>query len=165
MRRRPERFATVLLLLFSFFLSTVTVAAQSPNGNWSRLTSVAAGTKLSVKLKSGKTLNGTLNSISDTTMSLQVKNAPVEVKREDVRTVHELRNKSAGKAVLIGAAIGAGAGTALGVIADSNDDDTFFEVKNEVIAGMAVVGAGIGALAGFFVGRSGSKRVLLYESK
>jgi hypothetical protein len=30
---------------------------------------------------------------------------------------------------------------------------------------MAVLGAGVGALAGYFIGRSGSKRVLIYEAK
>jgi hypothetical protein len=30
---------------------------------------------------------------------------------------------------------------------------------------MAILGAGVGALGGFLIGRSGKKRVLLYEAK
>jgi membrane protein DedA with SNARE-associated domain len=49
------------------------------------------------------------------------------------------------------------------VAADSNDEG--LELRNSITAGMAVLGAGVGALAGYFIGRSGSKRVLIYEAK
>ena len=94
---------------------------------------------------------------------MNAKDGAVEIKRDDVRTVREVIKKGSGaKGVLIGTAVGAGAGTALGVAGDLTDDG--LEVKNGVVAGLAVVGAGIGALAGYFIGRSGSKRVLVYEA-
>jgi hypothetical protein len=65
---------------------------------------------------------------------------------------------------LIGAGIGAGVGAALGIAGDQNEND-FFETKDSITAGVVVVAAGIGALTGFLIGRSGKKRVLLYESK
>src|SRR4029077_14560818 len=107
---------------------TVTVQGQTNDqmNNWSRVAAVSSGAKLSVKLKTGKTLNGTLRSASDSGLSLTVKNSQVEVKREEVATVHEVVKKSsATKATLIGTGVGAGVGAAAGGIASANDDSGF----------------------------------------
>lgn len=162
MRNFPRLFV-VFGLVASLLLSTVTVAAQGQINDWSKVTAVASGSNLQVKLKSGKTIKGSLSSVTDSGLSLTVKNAPVEIKREEVRTIHEVIKKGGGgKGALIGSAVGAGAGAGLGVVADSTDNA--LEVHNGVTAGLAVVGAGVGALAGYFIGRSGSKRVLIYEA-
>lgn len=163
MRSLLNLFVT-LIVIASLLLATVTVAAQSQANDWSKLAALASGANLQVKLKNGKTIKGTLSSVSDSGLSLTVKNAPVEIKREEVSTIHEVVKKSGGgKGALIGSAVGAGAGAGLGVAADANDDG--LEVHNGVTAGLAVVGAGVGALAGYFIGRSGSKRVLIYKAK
>lgn len=163
--RKLSRPFVVIGLVASLLLSTITVAAQGQTNDWSRVTALAAGANLQVKTKAGKTFKGTLNSVTDTGMSLTVKNAPVEIKREEVRTVHEVVKKGGGgKGALIGSAVGAGAGAGLGAVADATDNNGL-EVHNGVTAGLAVVGAGVGALAGYFIGRSGSKRVLIYEAK
>ena len=161
--KNPTRMIMVIAVLLSFLLSPLALAAQTAPTDWSRLNGVTGGAKLSVKLKDGKKVDGTFEGASDTTLSLTVKNARREIRREDVESVHEISGKSAVPATLIGMGVGAGAGAGLGVAADANDDP--FEVKNSITAGMAVVGAGIGALAGFLIGRSGKKRVLLYVSK
>ena len=165
MRSQPQRFV-VLVVIVTFLLSTVTATAQDQTNNWSRVTTVASGSKLSVKLKNGKTVNGTFNNASDSTLSLMVGNSPLEVKREEVSTVHEVMKKSsATKATLIGTGVGAGVGAAAGGIASSNDDDGFDKIDHVATAGLAVVGAGIGALVGYFIGRGSSKRVLLYQAR
>lgn len=164
MRSRSRQFA-ILVLVTSLLLSTVTVTAQNQTNDWSRVTAMAAGSKLSVKLKNGKTLNGSLNSVTDNTLSLMVKNSAVETKREEVATVHEMIKKSATKATLIGTGVGAGAGAAAGAISDSNTDDGFEKLDAAATAGLTIVGAGVGALVGYLVGRSGNKRVLIYEAK
>jgi len=165
MRSQPQPFA-VLAIVATLLLSSVTIAAQDQTNNWSRVTAVAAGSKLSVKLKSGKTVNGTFNSASDSTLSVMVKNSPVEVKREDVATVYEVVKKSAAtKGTLIGMGVGAGVGAAAGGIASANDDGGFDKIDRAATAGLAVLGTGVGALAGYLIGRGGgSKRVLLYEA-
>lgn len=165
MRSKPQPFA-VLFVVAILLLSTVTATAQDQANNWSRVTSMAAGSKLSVKLKNGKTVNGTLNNASDSTLSVMVKNSPVEVKREDVATVYEIVKKSsATKATLIGTGVGAGVGAAAGGIASAKDDDGFDKIDRVATAGLAVVGAGVGALVGYLAGRGGNKRVLLYQAK
>ncbi|HET8781569.1 MAG TPA: hypothetical protein VFM63_04095 [Pyrinomonadaceae bacterium] len=161
----PTKQISVIVVLLSFLVSPVTLVAQTGTNDWSRLSAATSGAKLSVKTKDGKKVEGTLTSVSDTTLSLTVKNAAKEIRREDVASVHEVLKKGAGKATLIGAGIGAGVGAGLGIAAEQNDEDTFFETKDSVTAGVIVLTAGIGALTGFLIGRSGKKRVLLYESK
>ena len=169
MRSKPQPFA-VLVVVAAFLFSTLTITLQGQtNGqmnNWSRVSALTSGARLSVKLKSGKTLNGTLSSASDSGLSLTVKNSQMNVKREEVATVHEVVKKSsATKATLIGTGVGAGVGAAAGGIASSNDDIGCEKIDHVATAGLAVAGAGVGALVGYLIGRGGTKRVLLYESK
>lgn len=165
MKIPTKQISVILVLLISFLVSPITLVAQTGTNDWSRLSAAASGTKLSVKTKDGKKVEGTFTSVSDTSLSLTVKNAAKEIRREDIASVHEVSKKGAGKATLIGMGIGAGVGAGLGIASEQNDDDTFFETKDSITAGMVVVAAGIGALTGFLIGRSGKKRVLLYESK
>ena len=166
MRSLPQPFA-VLVVVAALLLSTATAMAQDQTSNWSRLTAVGTGAKLSVKLKNGKTVNGTFSNASDSTLSVMVKNSPVEIKRDDVATVYEVTKKSsATKATLIGMGVGAGAGAAAGGLADANDDSGFEKIDHVATAGLAIAGAGVGALVGYLVGRGGgNKRVLLYQAK
>jgi len=169
MRSKPQPFA-VLVIVAAFLISTLvpTIQGQTSDqmNNWSRVAALTSGAKLSVKLKTGKTLNGTLSSASDNGLSLVVKNSHVDVKREEVATVHEvIKKSSATKATLIGMGVGAGVGAAAGGIASSNDDNGFDKIDHVATAGLAVAGAGVGALVGYLIGRGGTKRVLLYEAK
>ena len=164
MRTPTRRITVVLALLLSFLLSPAALVAQTGINDWSSLNSIASGTKLSVKLKDGKKFDGKFEAVSDATLSLTVKNARKELRREEVASVHEVSGKSATKATLIGLGVGAGAGAALGIAGDASGND-FEKIDNAVAAGVTVLGAGVGALTGFLVGRSGKKRVLLYESK
>jgi hypothetical protein len=160
----PTKQIAIIVVLVLFLLSPVTVMAQTGTNDWSRLSAVTSGTKLSVKLKDGKKIEGTLGQVSDSSLSLTVKNAAREIRREDVATVHQVSKKGAGKATLIGLGVGAGVGGAV-VIAGETDDEGFGEIHNGVSAGFLALTAGVGALAGYLIGRTGNKRVLLYESK
>jgi hypothetical protein len=160
----PKQIAVIVVLVLSFMLSPVTLLAQSGTNDWSRLSAVAGGTKLSVKLNDGKKIEGKFANASDTSLSLTVKNAAKEIRREDVASVHQVSKKGAGKATLIGLGAGAGVGGAM-VIAGESNDDGFAEIHNGVSAGFVALTAGVGALAGYLIGRTSNKRVLLYESK
>lgn len=161
-----KRFTISLALVAALLLSPVTLAQNTtaPSSDWSVLNTVASGSELSVKLKAGKTVEGKLSSVSDAVLALSVKNKPVELKREDVLSVYQLKRKSATKAVLIGLGVGAGAGALLGSIGDSRSDG-FEKIDQAVTAGLTVIGAGVGALTGYLIGRRGNKRVLIYEAK
>ena len=164
MQTSTKQFASCVILLTSLLLSTVTVVAQSGTNDWSRLNSVAKGSKLSVTLRNGKNIDGTLSSVSDAALTLMVKNTSTEVKRDDVLSVHDVVKKSATKATLIGLGLGAGAGAIVGAAADSSSDG-FETIDNIATAATTVIGAGVGALAGYLIGRNGNKRVLIYQAK
>jgi len=125
---------------------------------------VATGSKLSAKLKNGKTIDGSFSSVSDTALTLMVKNAATELRRDDIVSVHQVTKKSAAKATLIGLGAGAGVGAIVGAAADSSSDG-FEQLDSIATAVTTVLGAGVGALGGFLIGRSGKKRVLIYEAK
>lgn len=165
MRIVRKRFSISLVLLASLLLSSVVLAqgTNSPSGDWSALKTVAQESKLYVKLKNGKTVEGRLSAVSDTALTLSVSGKPVDLNRDDVLRVYQLRGKSAATATLIGAGLGAGAGAALG--AAGGDNGGFAPTKSQLSAGLAVLGAGAGALVGYLIGRGGHKRVLIYEAK
>src|SRR5262244_1063696 len=102
-----KRCAVGVVLMISFLLSPLRLAAQENMGDWSRLNTVGLGSKLSIKPKSGKTVDGKLNGVTDTTLSISAKDKPVDLKREDIVTVSQLRKKSATKSTLIGMGVGA----------------------------------------------------------
>src|SRR5215210_9394361 len=113
-RKEPSMFVgsrrlTLCLFLIASLLLSPAVSAQTATGDWSALKSVETGSKLSVKLKSGKTVEGRLTGVADDALSLSVKNRPADLKREDVQSVYQVSGKSAAKATLIGLGVGAGA--------------------------------------------------------
>ena len=166
MRITTLKVTTITVLLSLLLVSPVTLMSQTGLSDWSRLSSVASGSKLSVKLKDGKTIEGSLRSVSDTGLSLTVKNADRDLRRDDVMTVHQFSSKSATKSTLIGLGIGTAIGAAIGIAGDASGHDNGFEgLDNAVAAGVTVLGAGVGALSGFFIGKSGKKRVLVYDAK
>jgi hypothetical protein len=151
-----------IVLITSILLGSVTASGQvlTANNDWSRLNSVNAGTRLEIKLMSGKTIGGKFNSVSDSLLSVTDKGKSMEVKREDVQAVYQVTKKSATKGALIG--LGAGAGVGLGVGLAGRDNNDFNKIENAATAGLTVLGAGAGALVGYLVGRSGRKKELLY---
>jgi hypothetical protein len=159
------RFTLVLFLAAVLLLPSVASAQNrsASTGDWSAISSVETGSKLFVKLKDGKTVEGKLSGVSDTTLSLSVKGKPTDLRREDVQSVYGTGKHSATKATLIGMAVGAGAGAAIGA-AGSSGSDSFDKIDHAVIAGLTVVGAGVGGLTGYLIGRHGTKRVLIYEA-
>ena len=166
MRITTRQFATIVILLTSLLLSSVTLAAQTANTDWSRLTSVPTGSKLSVKLRNGKKIEGTLSTVSDTVLTLLVKNGSTEVKRDDISSVHTVSGASVAKATLIGLGVGAGVGAVVGLAGDASSDAGGFEAIDNAVAGaITVIGALAGTVTGFVIGKTRKKRVLIYEAR
>ena len=129
-----SRKLTLGLGLIASLLLAPVASAQTAASDWSALKSVEAGSKLSVKLKTGKTVEGKLTGVTDDALSLSVKNSPADLKREDVQSVHRVKGRSATKGTLIGLGLGAGAGAALGAAADASSDSGSFEGFDNVAA-------------------------------
>ena len=167
--RTLGRHLVSLTLIATIFSSTVAagqgakVSAQS-SGDWSAINSVPSGDKLLVKLKNGQSVEGSLNSFSNDAVSLSVKGKSMDVKRDEVLSVYHVTGKSATKATLIGLAVGAGGGTAIGLAGSSGNSGGFDKIDHAVTAGLAVIGAGAGATIGYLIGRKSRKRVLVYQA-
>ncbi len=155
----------ISMVVVAFFLPTPVAAQQSnaAQGDWSRITSLAGGTNLSIKLKSGKRVKGNLVSVSDAGISMSGKDKPMELKREEIRSIYRVTSKSAKKSTLIGLAAGAGAGLAIGLA--GSGDSGFDKIDQAATAGLTVIGAAGGALAGYLIGKGGSKQELIYQAQ
>jgi hypothetical protein len=157
---------SLALIVITAFPSSL-VAAQGtsgstqPNGDWSKINLVPIGDKLSVKLKNGKTVDGKLAKVTDDALSLSANGKSIDAKKDEVLSVYHVIGSSATKSTLIGLAVGAGGGTAVGVAGGGND--SFDKIDNAVTAGLAVIGAGVGATVGYLIGRKNRKRVLIYQ--
>ena len=159
-----KKFTLVLLLAAALLLPSVASAQNSSaSSDWAAMNTVTSGSKVVVKTKDGRSYEGRLSGVSDSALSLSVKDKPVELKREDVQSVYRIGKNSATKATLIGMGVGAGAGAAIGAAADSSSEGLEgFDAA--LTAGLTVVGAGVGALTGYLIGRGGRKRTLIYEA-
>ena len=153
----------VATLLAVTLVLSVPLRAQSVANDWSRLNSVESDSKLSIKLKSGKSIEGRLIGVSESTISLKVKNKTQEIKRDEVQTIHRIVGKSVLTATLLGTGIGAGVGGALGAIGSEGSD--FDKLDQAIVAGLIAVGAIIGTVAGYFIGRTRKKKILVYEAR
>ena len=166
MRSNRRPLTITIALIASMLMSSVTLLAQTAapqSGDWSRVAAVETKSKVIVKLKNGKTLEGKLRSASDTGLTLSVKDNSVDVKREDVLSVYQLMKKSAAKATLIGMGVGAGVGAGVGLAASGNDSG-FEKIDHAVTAGLTVLGAAGGAAVGYLIGKNGRKPVLIYQA-
>ena len=164
MRIGRKEFTISLVLVASLLLPSVTLAqVTTATRDWSGLKTVISGSKLVIKLKSGKTVEGKLSGVSETALSLSVSGKPLDLSREEILSVYQVRGKSAKKPTLIGLGVGAATGAAIGVA--GGDDDGFFLSRPQAAAAFGILGAAVGAIAGFAIGKSGHKRVLIYEAK
>jgi hypothetical protein len=161
-----KRFVLTVSLIAAVLLAPATSFAQNvaSTNDWAALRNIPSDSKVIVKLKTGKSVDGKLLSVSDSSITLSRNNSSLDMKREEVKSVHQIIKKSATAGTLIGLGVGAGAGAGLGAIGASNDDNGFDKIDHAATAGLAVVGAGVGALTGYLIGRRGSKRILVYES-
>ncbi|MGI9166093.1 MAG: hypothetical protein ACR2G5_06875 [Pyrinomonadaceae bacterium] len=134
--------------MLSLARKALLLAAQNTAASasdWSALRALTSGSKLSAKLKNGKTVDGRLSSVSDAALTLSIKNSVQDLKREDVLSVYQVAKKSTTNATLIGTGVGAGAGAGIGAAGAPNNDNGFEKIDNAVTAGLTVIGAGLGA--------------------
>lgn len=161
-----KRIPIFLILVTSLLWPSATLAqGTAPSTrDWSAIRAMEPGNKLVVKLKSGKSINGKMSSVSDTALSLSVSGNLTEISRTDIQKVYRVTGKSGTKATLIGLGVGAGAGAAIGAAAGDSGGFVFIK-KSEAAAALSIVGAGVGALSGFLISKGGHKRVLVYDAK
>ena len=158
-----RRITIVSVLLAITLVYSPLARAQQPAGSsdWGAVQAVPPGDALIVKLKDGRSVEGKLNSVNDSELSLTRNNKNETFGRDRIFQVYGRKRKAEkGKYAAIGAAIGAGGGLGIGLAKNSPpvDDGEIYPI------GGAILGAGIGAIGGFLFGQAKRKRVLIYQS-
>jgi hypothetical protein len=149
------------VLMICLFAQTPFAVAQQPavTDDWAAVKNVAAGEKLVLKLKSGKTLKGELGGVTEQDVTVLRKHQAVTQPRDQIAQVCRVVGKPAkGKYALIGAGIGAAAGAAIGQSQVKPDAEI------HLMMGF-LIGTGIGALVGMGWGASKRREVLIYQAK
>ena len=133
-------------------------APPPPPADWSAVQALSPGRKIVVRTKDGDRLTGRFDSATDLLLNFTDGRRKVSLTRESIRVVQLDRGNSRGKGTLFGAAIGAGAGFAVGGWVYSQGD-----FVGSVIPVGALIGAGIGAGIGAATGK-GNKNETVYEA-
>lgn len=158
MKRKTLPLFLIVALVFS---QATWVAAQQTTSvsNWTAVQQIGTNQKVVVKRKDGKEFKGLMIEASETTLRLDRDGKPFEIARADVRRVEVTEGKAQkGKWALIGAGVGAAAGTGIGAIKYSPDSD-----DSEVyIVGGLLIGVGVGAVSGMLFGQSKRQRTTVY---
>jgi len=160
-----KRLVIAVALITSLLFTSLPAMAQTSTSDWTSLQRLTRDSKVAVKLKTGKKAEGRFTSVTDSSLTLVANTGTVDLKREEIASVYEVKRKSATKSTLIGLGLGAGAGAALGAAAIANDNsDGFDKLDQAVLGGVVVIGAVAGTVTGYFLGRR-SKKTLVYENK
>ncbi len=151
----------ILLLSLWFVLAAFaqTALAQNAASDWEALQKLKPGTKLTIKTKTGRKLNGKFKAVTAAVLTVTDNKAAdkeVEIRRAEIA---EIRKKS-GKLVASYAAVFGGLGFAGGygsgyLLGEAHESRYRLEYAT------AVMGAGIGAALGAFIG---SKGEVIYKS-
>ena len=100
-------------ILIGFGLATLLLAARpgiaegraQQAQRWEQVRALKPRSRIAVELKSGKTLEGHLSSVSDNTLTLEKDKKKRDIERTDIRTVHHVRRRI-GRTTLRGMLIG-----------------------------------------------------------
>lgn len=119
------------------------LAADPALHQWSNLERLAPSERLEVMDSKMKSYRGTLASWNDTHLNLTTSRGPVQFERQQVFRVSLLGQSHRVRNTLIGAAIGGGAGLAIGAMADKRFSNEGREHIGKTL--FAPIGLGVGA--------------------
>ena len=125
--------------------------AQSSQNNWDNLKQLRPGQKIEVVDSSMKSLRGPFVSVSEEAITLQVGKSQESIERAKVVRVSVRDTSHRTRNMMIGAALGVGAGLALTVpleIQQSNEGNSFVGAMAGVTVGLGGAGLGLGAIPG-----------------
>ena len=134
--------------------------SQGSSNDWSVVRQIRTSEELVVKRMDGKQVKGEMIEATDTALTIDRDGKPLSIPRNEVRQVYVISGKaSKGKWALIGAGVGAAAGTGIGAIKyDSNKDDYGIYIYMGTI-----IGTGVGAVSGLLFGQTRRNRVMVYD--
>jgi hypothetical protein len=152
----------LLALLLLSVNAPVAFSQQASSNDWAVVKQLRTSEDIIVKKMDGKQVKGEMIEATDTTLTIDRDGKPVSFPRADVRQVYVIEGKaSKGKWALIGAGIGAAAGTGIGALKyDPNKDD--YQVY--IYMG-TLIGTGVGAVSGLLFGQTKRNRTMVYDAR
>ena len=159
------RLAMVVLSVVTVVSHLPIAAAQIADQSWARVIAQPPGTKLNVKLNTGKTVEGTVIDVSDKVLRLTKGNSRIDLARDQIKKIYQVRGTRVGKSTLIGLGIGAASGVAIGGVVAASDRPTESGEGHLPVLIIGTVGAAVGATTGVLTGLLGRKTRLIYEAK
>jgi hypothetical protein len=153
--------SAITLVLLAQTITAQNQEAAQPSGDWTIVELLKNGEKLSIELKSGKSIKGKLANVTNTGLSISEGTKTSSLSRDDVLRVYQVIGRTRGKSALRGAGIGGaiGAGSGLIIYLPARDDNV-----GVLVPIFGAIGAGIGAGVGLaFSG--GQRRVLIYQAR
>ena len=145
------------ICVFLLLLSLLTAQIAAAPSDWAVVEKLAAGERIAADLSTGKTLKGRVDHVTPASVFIERRGKTIEVKRGDIARLYRLKAGNGAKWAMIGAAIGAGAGGALGA-AIMERESGFGAAMAGTVVFLALIGAGVGYLI-----KSG-KSVLIYSA-
>ena len=160
MKHKP--LSLLLVLLFLSSQTPLTFAQQASSNDWAVVKQLKTNARLVVKRNDGKEVKGEMIEASDTALTIDRDGKPFSIPRNEVRQVHVIEGKaSKGKWALIGAGIGAAAGTGIGALKyDPNKDDYAIYIYMGTF-----IGTGVGAVSGLLFGQTKRSRTMVYDAR
>ena len=158
------RMRSVVSCLIAIMLALPTEGLAQSTNNWTAVTTLRSGKKVSIELKSGKKVKGKFGSASETSITVIRGKNTEDVNRADIQKVYRENGKSIGKSTLIGTGIGGGGGAIMGAAVGGCNDTSFLcFTRRETATYLGAFGAGLGASIGFLVGLLSHNMTLIYE--
>jgi len=138
-----------MLALAILLTGAVTTAwTRGGEGSWDNVLGLAPGTRVQVVDLELKSFTGAVQAVGDEVITVRTKGGDVTVNRAEVYRVSLRQGSHRGRNALIGAAIGAGTGIAIGLPLDLQGGEEG-EYLHSMFLGM--IGAGAGTAIGAMV--------------
>lgn len=151
-KRRSIRLVTWSLIWF-VLLGSMT-QGQS---DWEAVLVLATGTELRIQNRANQSVEGRVGTVDENGITILLKNKPVFIPRNSIRSIKQLGQSNATRNAGIGALAGVAGGLLQGyTLAESN--------KGTFAIGLAAGWAAIGALIGAIHGASHRQEMLVYEA-
>jgi hypothetical protein len=131
-------------VLAAALAATAVAQPAKPIANWANLNQLVPGSEIRVTFATGRTVRGLVQSVTPDSLAINATTSQETLSRQDIRRVSLKRPGHRGRNLLIGLAIGTGAGLVVGAVADSQTS-LFPNLGKEVFTPLGLV---VGTLIG-----------------